>query len=83
MIRIELEALSVNFPVTDWFDRNSEIWKPNTIITAKSPVLDIPDEFNFVIRQVEFMWSAVKRKAMLNLVPPLSVQGGKLKVGMK
>ena len=83
MIRIELEALSVNFPVTEWFDRNGEIWKPNTIITAKSPVLDIPDEFNFIVRQAEFVWSAVKRGAVLNLVPPLSVQGGQLRVGME
>ena len=83
MLRLELEALSVNFPVSDWFDASGKLWKPNTIVTAKSPVLDIPDEFNYVIRQVEFAWTASERSALLNLVPPLSVDGGKLKVGVR
>ena len=83
MLRIELEALSVSFPVTDWFDANGELWRPNTIVTARSPVLDIPDEFNYVVRQVEFEWTASGRSAVLNLVPPLSSDGGKLKVGSK
>jgi len=81
MMKIELEALSVAFPVTDWFDGNGELWRANTFVTARSPVLDIPNEFNFVIRQVEFEWTAKKRTATLNLVPPLSVDGGELKVG--
>jgi len=83
MLRLELEALSVDFPVSDWFDVNGELWKPNTIVTAKAPVLDIPDEFSYVVRQVEFAWSPTERVATLNLVPPLSVEGGKLKAGTK
>jgi len=83
MLRLELEALSVNFPVSDWFDASGKLWKPNTIVTAKSPVLDIPEEFNYIIRQVEFAWTASERSALLNLVPPLSIDGGKLKVGVR
>jgi prophage tail gpP-like protein len=84
MLRIELEALSVSFPVTDWFDGNSKLWRPNTIVTVKSPVLDIPDERNYVIKNVEFAWTANERSALLTLVPPLTVDGGgKLKVGTK
>ena len=83
MLKIELEALSVNFPVSGWFNINDELWQPNTIVTAKSPALDIPDEKIFIIRQCEFAWSATKREALLNLVPPLSVEGGSLKVGTK
>jgi len=81
MLRIELEALSVDFPVGDWFDASGNLWEPNTIVTARSPVLDIPNEFNFVIRQAEIEWTASGRSAVLNLVPPLSSDGGKLKVG--
>ncbi len=83
MLRIELEALSVNFPVSDWFDGNGKLWKPNTIVTAKAPVLDIPDEKNYVVKNVEFAWTASERSAQLTLVPPLKVEGGKLKVGVK
>jgi len=82
MIRIELEALSVSFPVSDWFDGSGRLWKPNTIVTAKAPVLDIPDERNYVIKNVEFAWTASGRSALLNLVPPLSKDGaGNLVVG--
>jgi prophage tail gpP-like protein len=83
MLRIELEALSVNFPVSDWFDGDGKLWKPNTVVTAKSPVLDIPDEKNYVVKNVEFAWTANERSAQLTLVPPLKVEGGKLKVGVK
>ncbi|MDR0475541.1 MAG: hypothetical protein LBH43_17945 [Treponema sp.] len=83
MLRIELEALSMDFPVSGWFDGNGELWRPNTIVSAKSPVLDIPDEREFIIRQVEFIWSAAVRTATLNLVPLLKAVGGKLKVGKK
>jgi len=84
MLRIELEALSVGFPVSDWFDGSGKLWRPNTIVTAKSPVLDIPDEKNYVIKNVEFAWTAGERSAQLTLVPPLTVDGsGKLKVGVK
>jgi prophage tail gpP-like protein len=83
MLRIELEALSVSFPVAGWFDGNGKLWKPNTIVTAKSPVLDIPDEKVFVIKNVELAWAAEIRSALLTLVPPLSVDGsGKLKMGV-
>jgi prophage tail gpP-like protein len=84
MLRRELEALSVIFPVSDWFDDSGDLWKPNAIVTAKSPVLDIPEQAEFVIRQAEFCWSAAGRSATLNLVPPLSVNGsGKLVIGTK
>jgi prophage tail gpP-like protein len=83
MLRLELEALSVNFPVSDWFDASGKLWKPNTIVTCHSPVLDIPEPKPFVICQVELVWTASERTALLNLVPPLSVDGGKLKMGVR
>ena len=81
MLLIELEALSVDFPVSDWFDASGNLWKANSIVSVKSPVMDIPNESNFVVRKIEFAWSAEKRGAILNLVPPLLVEGGKLQVG--
>jgi len=82
MIRIELEALSVSFPVSDWFDGSGKLWKPNTFVTCKSPVLDIPEEKDFIIKSVEFAWTASERSALLNLVPPLTKDGaGNLVIG--
>jgi prophage tail gpP-like protein len=83
MLRIELEALSVSFPVTDWFDDDGKLWRPNKMVTAKSAALEIPEEKSFVIRQVEFSWSPNQRRAVLNLVPPLTTESGILKAGAK
>ncbi|MFP3041896.1 hypothetical protein LQZ19_08745 [Treponema primitia] len=83
MLKLALEAYSIPFPVSDWYDDSGHLWKPNTIVTAKSPVLDIPDTKQFIIRQAEFAWSATGCSAVLSLVPPLTVDGsGNLKVGM-
>jgi len=81
MLRIELEAYSTDFPTDKWFDDNDKLWKPNTIVTAKAPTLDIPDAKPFVIRQVEFAWTASERSALLTLVPILTADGsGKLQI---
>ena len=77
MLRLELEALSVNFPVSDWFDAGGKLWKPNTLVTCHSPVLDIPEPKPFVIRQVELVWSATERSAMLVVVPILTADGSR------
>jgi hypothetical protein len=78
MLKITLMANEVKIP-TDKFEINGDLWKPNTTVTLKSPVLDIPEARKYIIRAVEFAWTASSRSAQLSLVPILSVDGsGKL-----
>jgi prophage tail gpP-like protein len=78
-IKITLQANEVQIPTDTWVDANGDLWKPNTVVTLKSPVLDIPEARKYIIRAVEFAWTAISRSAQLSLVPVLSVDGsGKL-----
>jgi prophage tail gpP-like protein len=79
MLKISLQAAEIKIPTDMWTDANGDLWKPNTVVTIKSPVLDIPEARKYVIRAVEFIWTASSRSAQLSLVPILSVDGsGKL-----
>jgi prophage tail gpP-like protein len=75
MLKINLEAAEIKIPTDKWTDSNGDLWKPNTIVTVKSPVLDIPDPRKYLVRGVEFAWTASSRSAQLSLVPVLSVDG--------
>jgi prophage tail gpP-like protein len=65
-----VEALTHEFPVTDWYAPNGKLWEPNTLVTVISPTLGVPDGYNFLIRQIEFILDDKRRTAMLSLVPP-------------
>lgn len=73
------EALTIDFPVTSWYDPNGEIWTENTLVTLKSKTLFIPDGFTFLIRQVQFDYSDGGSIATLSLVPPTAYSGESLK----
>jgi prophage tail gpP-like protein len=75
MLKINLQAAEIKIPTDKWVDDNGELWRPNTVVTVRSPVLDIPDARRYVIRGVEFSWTAGSRGAQLSLVPVLSVDG--------
>jgi prophage tail gpP-like protein len=75
MLKITLAANEIKLPVSSWTDDNGALWKPNTTVTVKSPVLDIPEPRKYIIRSVEFAWTASARSAELSLVPILSVDG--------
>jgi prophage tail gpP-like protein len=75
MLKINLQAAEIKIPTDRWTDDNGDLWKPNTVVTLKSPVLDTPDARKYVIRGVEFAWTASTRSAQLSLVPILSVDG--------
>jgi prophage tail gpP-like protein len=65
------DALTIPFPVSDWYAPNGELWRENTIVTVKSPIIYAPDGFNFLIRSVEYIYDAdAGRTGMLNIVPP-------------
>jgi prophage tail gpP-like protein len=75
MLKINLEAAEIKLPVSAWTDSANNLWRPNSTITLKSPVLDIPEPRKYLIRGVEFAWTASSRSAQLSLVPVLSVDG--------
>jgi len=64
------DSLTVNFPVSSWYDPNGKLWRENTIVTVKSPTLFIPDGFDFLIRTVEYEFKDTGTTATLGLVPP-------------
>jgi prophage tail gpP-like protein len=73
MLKINLEAAEIKLPVSTWTDSANNLWRPNSTITLKSPVLDIPEPRKYLIRGVEFAWTASSRSAQLSLVPVLRV----------
>ncbi len=64
------DALTIPFPVSDWYDPGGNLWTPNTIVTIISPTLDVPQGFNFLIRAIEFDYSTRGRSAILSIIPP-------------
>jgi prophage tail gpP-like protein len=79
MLKISLQAAEIKIPTDKWTDDNGRLWKPNTVVTVRSPVLDIPESKKYIIRAVELSWTADAYSAQLSLVPFLSVDGsGKL-----
>jgi prophage tail gpP-like protein len=77
-LRLALDAATAKVPVSTWTAPDGTLWTPNTAVTVKSPVLDIPDTRRMIIRGVEFEYSADNRSAVLSLIPVLKIEGGKL-----
>jgi prophage tail gpP-like protein len=75
MLKINLQANEIKIPTDKWTDNNGDLWRSNTVVTVKAPVLDIPEARKYVIRGAEFTWTADARSAQLSLVPVLSVDG--------
>ncbi len=64
------DALTIPFPVSDWYAPNGELFRENTIVTVKSPIIYAPFGFDFMIRSVEYQYDKSGRAATLNIVPP-------------
>ncbi|GHV81893.1 hypothetical protein AGMMS49991_04510 [Spirochaetia bacterium] len=79
MIQSNMEAFSFTLPLATWWDDNGEIFKDNTKIILSAPILDIKQPSPFIIRAVEFSFTPDSRTAALSLVPPLHIEGGRLK----
>lgn len=71
----------LNFPLTvnGWYAPNGFRWRPNTIVTVKSPTLAIPLGFDFLIKSAEFHF-ATNRTCTLQLIAP-SAYSGDMPVG--
>lgn len=70
-----VDALSIPFPVQDWYAPNGELWQENTLVTIVSETLSVPNGFDFLIRSVEYQLDSNRRSAVLGLVPPSAYSG--------
>jgi prophage tail gpP-like protein len=64
------ESLGIPFPVTNWRTPAGDLWEPNQLVTVTSPTIFVPDGFDFLIRQVEFIDDEGGETAALDIVPP-------------
>lgn len=64
------DALTFPLPVSSWYAPDGNLWRENTLVTVKSPILYAPDGFDFLIRSVEYKFTKDGTTAVLSLVPP-------------
>lgn len=64
------DALTIPFPVSDWYAPNGSLWRENTIVTVKSPIIYAEFGFDFMIKSVEYLYDKSGRAGILNIVPP-------------
>ena len=69
------EALTIPYPVSGWYTANDTLWQENTIVTVTSQILHVPDGFNFLIREVEYIFDAKGTRTILGLIPPQVYSG--------
>lgn len=72
------KALTLPVPVDTWYAPNNELWAENSKITIKSITWGIPGGFTFLIKQVDFAWSAEGKSATLHVLPLSYYSGGDL-----
>jgi prophage tail gpP-like protein len=71
-------ALTIPFPVADWYSPAGELWQENKLITVVSDIIGIPKGYTFLIKSVEFEFAESGQTATLNLVPPEVYTGEKI-----
>jgi len=69
------EALTLPLQVDTWYAPNNKLWEENTIISVVSKAMYVPNGFDFLIRSVEYIFSAEGTTATLNLIPPQAYTG--------
>lgn len=66
---------SYSVRVGTWRDPNGSLWEPNTTVKLLAPEAMVYNEYEFVIRSVEFSRERAVETAILNLVIPGSFSG--------
>jgi prophage tail gpP-like protein len=75
------EALTIPFPVPGWYAPNGELWQEGKTVTVVSETIFVPGGFDFLIREVEYIYETGGVRAVLGLVPPSVYTGEELDVG--
>jgi prophage tail gpP-like protein len=68
-------SLNFNIPVQDWYSPTGDLWEINTLVSARSDALYIPDGFDFLIRSVEYSLSNDGVATTLGLMLPQAYTG--------
>lgn len=65
------ESFTFPLPVNGFYNPQNKIWQPNTLITIKSKILDVPNgEYTLLIKAVEFNYENNGIATILSLTPP-------------
>jgi prophage tail gpP-like protein len=64
------DALTIPFPVKGFYGPDGKLYRENTKLTVKAPEIFVPDGFDFLIRQVEYVIETTGKTTTLSLVPP-------------
>ena len=57
------DSLTIPISVPSWYTPAGTLWRENTIVNMSSVTLDLPDGFDFLIKQVEYVFSNSGRSA--------------------
>ena len=68
-------VLGYNMLLSTWRDSNGNLWAPNTTVKVIAPGNMIYNEYELLIRSVEYIKSSKKKSAILGLVLPGSFEG--------
>ena len=66
---------SYSVRVATWRDPNGKLWEPNTLVKLLAPDAMVYNEYEFIIRSIEFSRDRATETATLNLVIPGSFSG--------
>jgi prophage tail gpP-like protein len=75
------DALTIPFPVSSWYNDSGDLWRENTLVTVVSETIFVPNGFDFLIREVEYIYETSGVSAVLKLVPPQVYTGEELVLG--
>jgi prophage tail gpP-like protein len=72
------DALTIQFPVSDWYNSKGELYRKNSIVMVKSETLELDQFYPFVIRAVDYKYEPTARSAVLSICPPFALAGGEI-----
>lgn len=65
-----VQALTMGVAVSSWYAPNGQLWAPGMMVTIKSPTMEIPDGFTFLVRETEHVMSGEGFTCTIKVVPP-------------
>jgi prophage tail gpP-like protein len=73
--RMFANMVTYTVEVDTWRTKTGEFWEPNTTVNVKAPEVYIYNEYNFIIRSVEFARDETREMATLEIVLPGGFNG--------
>ena len=73
--RMFASAISYRATVATWRDGSGNLWRPNTTVSLLAPGAMVYNEFDFILRGIEFIRSGKSETAVLDLMLPGALSG--------